>query len=105
MVEITTMSMCSRSITIMMFPATSLPTSMLGLASIPLEIRAERHGARCWFGVRLHTLEQCRIVKEFHLGEELSAPVQGKHGDNVHQVKCGLKMLSQVGRHLQRSVG
>jgi hypothetical protein len=56
-------------------------------------------------GIRLYALKQCRIVKEFNSGEKLSPPVQGKHGDNVHKVNCGLKMLSQVGRHLQRSIG
>jgi hypothetical protein len=62
----------------MMFPATSLPTSMLELASIPVEIRSEKAWRQVLVGVRLHTLEQCRIVKEFHPGEELSAPGPGE---------------------------
>jgi hypothetical protein len=46
-VESTTISICSRSITSMMFPTTSLPISMLELALIPLETRAASHMANC----------------------------------------------------------
>jgi hypothetical protein len=38
-VEITTMSMCSRSITIMIFPTTSFPTSTREVACTPIPAR------------------------------------------------------------------
>jgi len=94
-VEITIMSICSRSIISMMFPTTSLPISMLELALIPLETRAASHVANCRSAL---PSAWCR----YSAGDSFCA--HWKHGNNVQKIEFSMKVLGEVGCGLQSGI-